>query len=357
MARRSIWTRAKPCVGLERPHFCTRFRGQIDPRGRSSPRGDCFRCFARECRRILRRNMRRKRVNEVKTVRITLCTFRTATSSANARPTKFILKRFPTTTLAKVTGQNRANRAGAGATPLFGSQLIRPKVLSRSLPPVAAFRCACFFAKGEAASFLAVKSSSSGEVGFTTLLHRNLTCYFTLDRARHYGNQTDESSRRTKLCAAQTAPEAGATPPFDARCVTVAVWSLPPQGSENCTHTLAAKEFCQTSCMRRRIRLVRQDCMSKGDNQLPLLKSQPKQPKSAAIQIRVEEDVKLRLDKYAEFIDSSAAYVVTEALKLLFNKDVEFKSWLGQHTYNSEAQHPSSKAAVSKGESAQLALK
>jgi hypothetical protein len=90
---------------------------------------------------------------------------------------------------------------------------------------------------------------------------------------------------------------------------------------------------------------------------LPLLKSQPKQPKSAAIQIRVEEDVKLRLDKYAEFIDSSAAYVVTEALKLLFNKDVEFKSWLGQHTYNSEAQPPSSKVAVSKGESVQLALK
>jgi hypothetical protein len=122
-------------------------------------------------------------------------------------------------------------------------------------------------------------------------------------------------------------------------------------------HAIAAKEFCQTICMRRRIRLVRQDCTSKGDNQLPLLKSQPKQPKSAAIQIRVEEDVKLRLDKYAEFIDSSAAYVVTEALKLLFNKDVEFKSWLGQHTYNSEAQPPSSKVAVSKGESVQLALK
>jgi predicted DNA-binding protein len=87
------------------------------------------------------------------------------------------------------------------------------------------------------------------------------------------------------------------------------------------------------------------------------LKSQPKQPESAAIQIRVEEEVKLRLDKYAEFIDSSAAYVVTEALKLLFNKDVEFKSWLAQHTYNSEAQHPSYKVAVSKGESVQLALK
>jgi hypothetical protein len=127
--------------------------------------------------------------------------------------------------------------------------LIRPKVLSRSLPPVAAFRCACFFAKGEAASFLAVKSSSSGEVGFTTLLHRNLTCYFTLDRARHYGNQTDESSRRTKLCAAQTAPEAGATPPFDARCVTVAVRSLPPFrnfGAAFCALAYTDPRICQT---------------------------------------------------------------------------------------------------------------
>jgi len=74
--------------------------------------------------------------------------------------------------------------------------------------------------------------------------------------------------------------------------------------------------------------------MMKGDEYLSLLKAQPKQPKSATIQIRVEEDVKLRLYKYAEFIDSSPAYVVTEALKLLFNKDGEFKSWLGQHANN-----------------------
>jgi predicted transcriptional regulator len=67
---------------------------------------------------------------------------------------------------------------------------------------------------------------------------------------------------------------------------------------------------------------------------LPLLKAPPKQPKSATIQIRVEEDLKLRLEKYAEFIDSSPAYVVTEALKLLFKKDEEFKSWLSQHINN-----------------------
>ena len=76
--------------------------------------------------------MSRKRVNKVKTVRIALCTFRTATSSPNARPREFILKRFPTTTSAKVTAQNRANRAGAGATPLFGSQSVQKFCLGRS---------------------------------------------------------------------------------------------------------------------------------------------------------------------------------------------------------------------------------
>ena len=38
-------------------------------------------------------------------------------------------------------------------------------------------------------------------------------------------------------------------------------------------------------------------CIQKGEEYLPLLKAPPKQPKSATIQIRVEEDVKLRLRK------------------------------------------------------------
>ena len=71
-------------------------------------------------------------MNKVKTVRIILCTFRTATSSPNARPTEFILKRFPTTTSAKVTAQNRPNRAGT--TPLFGSQSAQKFCPGRSRP-------------------------------------------------------------------------------------------------------------------------------------------------------------------------------------------------------------------------------
>ncbi len=82
---------------------------------------------------------------------------------------------------------------------------------------------------------------------------------------------------------------------------------------------------------------------------MPLLKAPPKQPKSATIQTRVEEDVKLRLEKYAEFIDCSPAYVVTEALKLLFKKDEEFKSWLGQDA-NSHNQEQVQGEALTKAE-------
>jgi hypothetical protein len=40
------------------------------------------------------------------------------------------------------------------------------------------------------------------------------------------------------------------------------------------------------------------------------------------------------LDRYAEFIDATPSYVVSEALKLLFKRDDEFKRWLGEHPDN-----------------------
>ena len=65
---------------------------------------------------------------------------------------------------------------------------------------------------------------------------------------------------------------------------------------------------------------------------MAIIKAPPKQPKTITIQARVEESVKAQLDRYAEFIDSSTSYVITEALKLLFKRDDEFKRWAGQHT-------------------------
>jgi hypothetical protein len=68
------------------------------------------------------------------------------------------------------------------------------------------------------------------------------------------------------------------------------------------------------------------------------------------LQVRLEEEVRLNLDRYAEFLDANPSYVVSEVLKLLYRKDRQFQSWLsGQHAETSEP--------TTKGESFQLELK
>jgi predicted transcriptional regulator len=83
---------------------------------------------------------------------------------------------------------------------------------------------------------------------------------------------------------------------------------------------------------------------------MAVLKAPPKQPKTTVVQLRLDEEAKTRLTKYAEFLDCSPSYVVTEALKHVCNKDKEFQSWLsGRHTNNDKT--------ILKGESLQLELK
>jgi predicted transcriptional regulator len=72
---------------------------------------------------------------------------------------------------------------------------------------------------------------------------------------------------------------------------------------------------------------------------LALVKAPSKQPKTTTLQVRLDEEVRHNLDKYAEFIDANVSYVVGEALKLLFRKDEEFKHWLGQHANNQNQEH------------------
>jgi hypothetical protein len=74
----------------------------------------------------------------------------------------------------------------------------------------------------------------------------------------------------------------------------------------------------------------------KRRNHLAILKSPPKPPKNETLQIRIEEHVRSRLAKYAEFIDSSESHVVSEALKLVFKKDPEFRSWLEHQNRNDD---------------------
>ena len=71
---------------------------------------------------------------------------------------------------------------------------------------------------------------------------------------------------------------------------------------------------------------------------MAMIKAPPKQPKAVTIQARVEESVKSQLDQYAKFIDSTPSYVITEALKLLFKRDEQFKHSLSQHPSNGDGQ-------------------
>jgi hypothetical protein len=44
---------------------------------------------------------------------------------------------------------------------------------------------------------------------------------------------------------------------------------------------------------------------------MPILKAPPIQPKNETLQLRVSQDLKLRLMCYAEFIHATASYVLT----------------------------------------------
>lgn len=83
---------------------------------------------------------------------------------------------------------------------------------------------------------------------------------------------------------------------------------------------------------------------------MAVLKAPPKQFKTTVVQLRLDEEARTKLAKYAEFLDGSPSYVVTEALKLVYAKDKEFQSWLS-------AQHTDDHEPTAKGESFRLELK
>src|SRR6266404_6571266 len=84
------------------------------------------------------------------------------------------------------------------------------------------------------------------------------------------------------------------------------------------------QKICKTGC--------KTNHKEEQGESMAIIKAPPKQPKSVTIQARVEESVKTQLDQYSKFIDSTPSYVITEALKVLFKRDDEFKAWLGQQT-------------------------
>ena len=83
---------------------------------------------------------------------------------------------------------------------------------------------------------------------------------------------------------------------------------------------------------------------------MPVLKAPPKQPKTTVVQLRLDDDARGKLTKYAEFLDCSPSHVVTEALKHVCQKDKEFQSWLSGH-------QTTTAEPAKKGDSFQLELK
>jgi hypothetical protein len=82
---------------------------------------------------------------------------------------------------------------------------------------------------GGASSFLRAFLSSRGEVRFTPVLHEALPRSLHRSAARKARQINPiEVPKTVGLREGWHDVRAGATPPFDARCVTVAVWSLPP---------------------------------------------------------------------------------------------------------------------------------
>jgi predicted transcriptional regulator len=82
------------------------------------------------------------------------------------------------------------------------------------------------------------------------------------------------------------------------------------------------------------------------ETNMALLKAPLKKPKTATLQLRLEEEVKFKLVNYAQFIDATPSYVMSEALKLLFRRDDEFKHWLERHPNNASSDHEIEGAAI-----------
>lgn len=66
---------------------------------------------------------------------------------------------------------------------------------------------------------------------------------------------------------------------------------------------------------------------------MAMLKPPATEPKTTTLTVRIHEELKERLDHYAEYLGAGPGYVVSEALRLVFKKDRQFKAWT-QHRAN-----------------------
>jgi hypothetical protein len=78
---------------------------------------------------------------------------------------------------------------------------------------------------------------------------------------------------------------------------------------------------------------------NRKETSMPILKAPPAEPKNETLQLRVSQDLKFKLMRYAQFIHANASYVVTAALERLFRKDAEFQEFLSSYKGEASEDH------------------
>jgi len=70
---------------------------------------------------------------------------------------------------------------------------------------------------------------------------------------------------------------------------------------------------------------------------MSILKAPPEQQKNVTLQVRIDERLKAQLAQYVEFLKATESYVVSEALRHVFDRDKAFKEWAERRTMSTEA--------------------
>jgi predicted transcriptional regulator len=67
---------------------------------------------------------------------------------------------------------------------------------------------------------------------------------------------------------------------------------------------------------------------------MSILKAPPEQQKNVTLQVRIDGQLKAQLAQYVEFLKATESYVVSEALRHVFDRDRAFKEWAERRATN-----------------------
>jgi predicted transcriptional regulator len=143
-----------------------------------------------------------------------------------------------------------------------------------------------------------------------------------------------QSAMQARVTVEKTPNRAGATPLFRLSAAQKVRWVAPARWHGKSASRVFSTVTGARSKQSLHVHATKRACMkgrSDGNSQ-----SSTQTAEDETLQLRVEEEIKSKLAKYAEFIDSSESYVVSEALKLVFRKDDEFRVWLNEHNGNGD---------------------